>query len=258
VSRLVVTGGRFHRYSLDGQHVPSVTTLAGVLDKPGLMYGAAKETAIWAAAHVDDLAARGEDAWRRDAQRAFRDKWDESGRVGTQVHTIAERLVWGDEVPDEDDDGLPWPDDVRRMGEQVAKFMDKWDVDPLLVESPVFHEDLAYAGRLDLVAHLRDGHRWLIDYKTGASGVYPEVALQLAGYANCTHFQRDDEDVAMPTVQRFGALWVRPDAWELQPITVTEGTWRVFNACRFIYENWARLKAEDVVGAALPPPQVAS
>jgi hypothetical protein len=254
VSRLVVTGGKFHRYSLDGQAVPSVTTVAGVLNKPALVRWAAREAAAWATAHASELVQMGEESWRQMVATASDRVRDASMLAGTQVHTIAEALVWGEPVPDEDADGLPWSDDVRRMGEQLARFMDAHDVDPVLVEAPVFNDEQRYAGRLDLVADLRDGDRWLIDYKTGASGIWPETALQLAGYANCTHVQVGDEDQAFPEVARHGALWVRPDAWELVPLVVTDDTRRVFAACQFILQTWTRQSREDVVGAALPVP----
>jgi len=60
-SRVTFTGGRFHRYSLDGDWVPSVTSVTGkVGDKGGLVGGAAKEVAAWAAIHVDELPQLGE------------------------------------------------------------------------------------------------------------------------------------------------------------------------------------------------------
>ena len=61
-SRVTFTGGRFHRYSLDGDWVPSVTSVTGkVGDKGGLVGGAAKEVAAWAAIHVDELPVGGPD-----------------------------------------------------------------------------------------------------------------------------------------------------------------------------------------------------
>lgn len=260
-SRLVVTPyGSGSVYSLDGKRVPGVTTVLGVLAKDGLKYAAANETAAWCLTHAGDIEAMGAQAWTKTASRVFQEAWNASAVRGTQVHAIAERLVWGEPVPDEDPDGLPWPDDVRRMGEQVARFMDAWDVDPILVERPVFHEGprLPFAGRPDLVADLRDRARWCIDYKTGA-GVYPETALQVGAYGQATHVQvagADGElrDDPFPKVDRYGVLHVRPDAWTLHPLKVNTDTWTTFRHLQAAYP-WTKQKPDTVVGAALPIPK---
>jgi len=258
-SRLVVTPyGSGSVYSLDGKRVPGVTTVLGVLAKDGLKYAAANETAAWALTHRDDIEAMGDTAWLKTASRVFQEVWNASATRGSQVHAIAERLVWGEPVPDEDPDGLPWPDDVRRMGEQVARFMDTWDVDPILVERPVFHEGHGWAGRPDLVADLKDRARWLIDYKSG-TGVYPETALQVGAYGQATHVQvpgpdgelRDDP---FPKVDRYGVLHVRPDTWTLHPLKVDRSTYATFRHLQQAYP-WTRVKADTIVGAALPTPK---
>jgi hypothetical protein len=260
-SRLVASTGRFHTYSLDGKRVPGVTTITGALDKGGLANAAAREVAVWAAVHADEVATMGPQEWIQVASGAARRVWDISRDQGTALHTIAQRLVWGEPVPDEDEDGLPWPEDVARMGEQVARFMDAWEVDPILVEAPVFHETHRWAGTLDLVADLKDGNRWLIDYKTSASGIWHETALQVCAYGNATHVQigergpgRPAVDQLMTPVDRYGALWVRPDMWQLVPLNVKRDTYQVFRALQRV-QAWAAQKRELVVGAALPTPQ---
>jgi len=257
-SRLVVQPyGSGSVYSLDGKRVPGVTTVLGVLAKDGLKYAAANETAAWALTHRDDIEAMGDQVWLKTASRAFQEVWDQSAKAGTQVHTIAERLVWGEPVPDEDADGLPWPDDIRRMGEQAARFMDTWDVDPILVERPVFHDTHLWAGRPDLVADLRDGYRWCLDWKTGKA-IYPETALQVGAYGQATHVQvvgADGElrDDPFPKVDRYGVLHIRPDSWALHPLKVNRDTYATFrNLQRAL--PWTRLKADTIVGAALPAP----
>lgn len=249
MSRLVVGTGRFHTYSLDGERVPSVTGIIGkAVGKPGLVKWAARTAAEWAAAHIDDLAVLGEGSWAREAAAASDRVRDASAQAGKDVHLIAERLVYGRPVPDEG-----YTDDVRRMGEQVARFMDTHDVAPVLVEAPVFHEEDRWAGTLDLVADLGNGERWIIDYKTGQSGVWAETALQVAAYRHATHVQLGDRDLLMPGVARAAALWVRPDAWELLPLKAGRDTYAVFQHCQVV-AAWASQKREDNVGAALPVP----
>jgi len=258
VSRLVGPSGRWHEYSLDGERVLSVT---GVLNKAtakgGLAPAAAKLTASWCATHAAELgAAMTEAEWISQAKGAYQREWDRSRDDGVRVHSIAQALVYGEPVETSDPDtGELYSDDVVRMGEQVARFMDAWGVSPdtALVEVGVFHEQLRYAGQLDLLATLRDGQRWLIDYKTGASGIWPEHALQLTAYSRCTHVRVDDVDLPMPPVDRCAALAVRPDDWALVPVKSDDAQWRAFVSAIDV-ARWAQQRREDVIGGALPAP----
>jgi hypothetical protein len=257
-SRLIGPSGRWHEYSLDGERVLSVT---GVINKStskgGLAPAAAKETALWCATHASELrAAMSEAEWIEQAKGAHRRAWDRSRDDGTQVHSIAQRLIYGEPVETSDPTtGELYSDDVVRMGAQVARFMDVWGVSPdtSLVEQAAFHETLRYAGTFDLCGTLRDGQRWLIDYKTGASGVWPETALQLTAYSRCTHVRIGDRDMLMPPVDRCAALSVRPDRWELVPVKSDEVTWQAFVHAIDV-ARWAQLRRQDVIGAALPVP----
>lgn len=252
-SRLVYSAGR-HTYSLDGQRVPSVTGVIGKASgKPALVNWAARLAAEWAADHVDDLPTLGTASWVREATGASNRARDAAAASGTLLHTLAERLLYGDPLPDEDADGLPFPDQVLRTAEQIARFLDAWQVTPIAHEAAVFHEGDRWAGRLDLVADLADGDRWLLDWKTGTSGVWPETALQLAAYRNATHIQMGDRDMVMPPVQHAAAVWVRPDGWELIPVRATPDMFEVFRHMLPI-AAWASQRREDSVAAPLPVP----
>lgn len=255
-SRLVFQE-RYHRYSIDGQWVPSVTSVTGkVGDKGGLIGGAVKETAAWAAIHLDELPQLGEQEWRKVATGAYRRAWNESRDRGTLLHRLAEPMVYGQPLPTEDDQGLPWPDDVFASAQQLARFMDVWQVDPLANEAAVFHEVDRWAGRLDLIAGMADGARWLLDYKTGQSGIWPETSLQLAAYAHATHIVHQGEDKPMPTVDRAAAVWVRPDQWQLIPVAIGDPVYEVFRHAIQV-AAWAKLDRDQSVGAPMPEPEVA-
>lgn len=258
MSRLVVGTGRWHTYSLDGQRVPSVTTIIGkATAKQALVGWAAREAAAWALAHRDEVEQLGEAAWLKQAAAASDAVRDASMVAGTAVHSIAERLIFGEPVETTDPDtGEPYPDDVVRMGEQVARFLDAWDVTPdtALVEAPIFHEGEQYAGKFDLCAILRGGDRWLIDYKSGASGIWPETALQLTAYARATHVVIGERDMLMPPVDRCAALWVRPDGWQLVPVASGDEVWSTFRHMIPV-AAFAGRRRDDVIGGALPVPE---
>lgn len=252
-SRLVFTD-QGHRYSLDGERVMSVTTVTGkALAAPGLVAAAAREAATWAAAHVEDLAVLGPESWTREAATAHTRAWAKSRDDGTALHDLAERLLYGDPLPAEGPDGTPYPDDLLRSAEQAARFLDTWEVDPLAHEALVFHGEDRWAGRLDLVADLRGGGRWLLDWKTGRTGIWPEVSLQLAAYAHATHLVHGDRDVAMTHVDHAAAVWVRPDTWELVPVRHDDQVYEVFRHCQAV-AAWASLRREDSVAAPMAVP----
>lgn len=256
-SRLVVTGGRWHRYSLDGVRVPSVTGIIGkAVAKPALVNWAAKSTAQWAAAHAAEIDQLGELRWVTEAKAAPDRERDASALSGSRVHAIAQQLIYGEPVETRDEKtGEPFSDDVVRMGAQVAHFMDAWQVSPddALVELPVFNDEHKYAGTFDLCATLRGGDSWMIDYKTGQSGIWNESALQLTAYSRATHVQIGDRDLLMRPVQRCAALWVRPDFWELTPVKSDDAAWHAFTHAIEV-AAWLSQSRDDVVGGALPIP----
>lgn len=238
-SRLVYQDRR-HRYSLDNAYVPSVTTITGVLDKPGLVWAAAKETATWAANHATEVDVLGADAWVQTATRAHREVWDAKRDRGTDLHTHAEQLVRTG-YTDAPEAQVP-------LVESAADFLDTWDVVPQHSEALVFSADRRYAGRLDLLATLADGQRWLLDFKTGA-GVYPEMALQQAAYRFASHLVVDGTDRPMPEVDAVGIVHVQPDGWSLVPLKAGPEEFATFLACRVLWTF--RQQPDDVV--VLPP-----
>lgn len=253
-SRLVFRESN-HTYTLDQYRIPGVTTAIGKAhDKPGLVGAAAKATAEWCAANVDTLADLGPEVWAKAATASYRDAWAASGRRGTLLHDAARQLIAGDPLTPVDAEGMAWPDDVIRTAEQLARFMDEWDVDPVLTERPVFHEVDGWAGTIDLVADM-DGDRWLLDYKTGRTGIYPKDALQLAAYRHATHVQAVDEttgelvDRPMPKVRKAACVWVRPDFYEVVPVRSDDALYRVFLSMLPV-ASWMGWKPTETVGRA--------
>ena len=260
-SRLVFSA-RSHLYSLDGGKVPGVTgIISRATDKPALVYAAAREAAWWCADNVALLdSGMATEAWVKTAANHPRSVWNGKAQRGTLLHDAARQLVGGEPLTPETD-GEPWPDDVRQSAEQLARFMDEWDVEPLYTERPVFHEGDRWAGTVDLVARLRGGRRWLLDYKTGETGIYPKDAMQLAAYRNATHMQVDHEgelrDIPMPVIQEAACVWVRPDCYELRPVRSDGPMYDVFRSMVPV-ADWVTWDRDETVGPPLPVPAVAS
>src|SRR4051812_45198678 len=91
--------GRGHSYLLDGLKVPGVTTLPGKgFPKPGLIDWAAGEVAAHAVDHWDELAALPISERLRRLEKAHNKVRDAAAVRGTRVHTLAHRLVLGEQV----------------------------------------------------------------------------------------------------------------------------------------------------------------
>lgn len=254
-SRLVFTD-RWHRYSLDGERVPSVTNLVRVIDAPALDRWKVRQAAQWASTHLGDLETMGEPEWIKAACNAAQTAMNEGAKRGRQVHLLAESLILGEPLPEADENGEPITDEVSAISEQLVRFFDAWGVVPLAREAFVFHETDKWAGRLDLIADLGDGRRWLLDYKT-STGVYPETSLQLCAYRHATHLVWQDRDIAMPKVDACGVVWLRPDQWELVPVRADADTYDVFRSLRAPW-RWTKWPDDESVWPPLPAPEVAS
>ena len=244
-SQLVVTewkDGR-HVYSLRGERVPGVTTCTGVLNKRALYGWYAEQAATWAANNPDQLAALGHQDFIAMAKAAPERARDAAGKGGRDLHSHAEKLASTGEAPDVPEADLP-------MVVQAADFLDAMGAQTIASERAVYHEAFMYAGRLDLIAEIR-GAIWLLDFKTGQSGVWPEMALQQSAYRFATHMQGADpsaDDEEMPPISHVGIVWIRPEGWQLIPVRADRDTWQAFLATIPLYRFLGQ-RREATVGA---------
>lgn len=200
-----INTGWGHRYTIDGEPAPGVTTLLGKgMPKPALIAWAGNTVAAYVAdadpEELERLRALGRDNMYDFLKKAPNRDRDRGAARGTDVHTYAERLVRGEPVEP--------PDDIAGYVEAAVAFMNDWRPAPVLVEALVASRQYRYCGTLDLVADLPDGRRAILDYKTGKplrrptdKGVYPEAALQLAAYRWCdTYVDADGNELPMSEV----------------------------------------------------------
>ena len=201
---------RGHSYRLNGEPVPSVTTnLKDGFPSPALITWAARETAAAAVDRWDELAALSMSSRLRELEKAAWSRRDAAALRGTEIHALGERLVAGEavEIPE------------AHVGpvNAYARFLDRFDVQPILVERPVANVTHWWAGAFDLRADLR-GVNWLLDIKTG-KGVYDSHALQLAAYAHAEVYLDDAGEVrAWTEPERCGAIHLTADSAELIPV----------------------------------------
>jgi hypothetical protein len=237
-----------HRYSWNGGPLcPSVTTILGIKDKPGLVGWAKRETAASAVRNLDVLARMVQNGGSQAAvdwlKRIPDYQRDASADLGTQVHAAAESIGRGQTVS---------------VGGEVRPFVESYQRDFVEVFKPRFlaiepmvcslrHE---YGGTADAFVEI-DGEIWLLDYKTGA-GVYADTALQLAGLARAQFIglPGDPTQYPVPVATRFGVLHIRPDGARLLPVAVDRATAAAFLDARRLFA-WDQGPAKTVIGAAI-------
>lgn len=207
-----------HRYYLTPpgggkpEQIPSVTQLLNILGKPALVRWAARVAADYAINEWDTLAALPLSE-RHSAIVGSADAVRNRAAVkGTEIHALAEQLLHGQPV-----DAAP---DVLPKVQAVARFLEGSGLHVVASERRVYSDaddDLglcAYAGTFDVLAkHPRYGVL-LVDWKTG-SGPWPEMALQLAAYAQAERIVDGDEDITMPRVDHAAVAMVTPDSVDL-------------------------------------------
>lgn len=236
-----------HRYELDGERVPNPSTACDrVLAKPGLVPWAAKLGAEWALSHADGFSIMGREAWLREAGLVPNATRNRKGDRGTELHAYAVNLALGEPVEPVHPDGSPWDADMLAMVRHAADFQDRFELTPIIHETIVYNELHRWAGRLDIVAELNDGKRWLLDYTT-SSGVYPGKVLQVAAYRHATHVVAGDDDMAMPEVDATGVVRLHPGGWELVPTRSDLTVYGYFLHVLALY-GWARWRRDETLG----------
>lgn len=212
---------RSHRYKLDGQWVPGVTTLIKKgLPSPALIYWAAKTVAEWVAdndAALEQMRHMGRAPLVAALKEVPWEKRDQAAVRGTDVHALAEQVVNGDPVD--------IPEHLIGYVQGYVDWLDKTDLKPHSTERPVGSRMWRYAGTYDLIAELW-GETWLLDVKT-ASGVYGNNALQLAAYAGAEFYvDADGVERPMPKIDRLGVLHVQDGETTLYPIVDRDNAWK--------------------------------
>jgi hypothetical protein len=193
-----------HGYLLDGERIDGVTKVLNALPK-ALTQWSSDCAANYAVEHWDEL---GEESLTKRLDKirfAHRDTVGQAALRGTTIHKYGEDLVAGKPVEDPEYLG---------PAQAYARFLDKWGIEPIAVETPVCNTTYRYAGRPDLWATIgaRDNATALVDLKTGKA-VYEAVVLQVAAYRYADLWQPNgpDSETATPEVDLTYVVHIQPD-----------------------------------------------
>jgi hypothetical protein len=243
-----INHGKGHRYvDANGSKVPGVTTiLSDGVPKPALINWAANVTAEYAIDHWDTLAELTPSARLKELQKArFADR-DGAARRGTQVHALGDKLIRHEEVE--------VPEELAGHVESYVRLLDRFQVEPLLTEFVVVSHQYGWAGTCDLIAYFPSlKQTLLVDLKTSRSGVYGEVAWQLAGYRYASHYlDADGTEQPMLEVDGCAAIHIRADGADLIPMTVGPQQLKEFRYIQQVARACSH--SRDYVGEAILPP----
>ena len=146
----------------DGTTVPGVTTVTGIINKPGLVKWANNLglQGIDSSAYVDEAAKVGTLAHEMIQEYLNGPKWDREAYTAAQVD-LAENAV------------ISFYEWERRTG---AKLKTEF------IEKQLVSEDLKYGGTVDWYGEI-GGEMWLVDFKT-CKDLFPEHSFQVAAYWN--------------------------------------------------------------------------
>jgi hypothetical protein len=247
VSTVKKGGSRFYVHPTSRLQVPGVTSVVGMLPKDFLKFWAAKMTAE---AAVDNIGAVVQMAVNGDRdgavdylKRAHMRSVGKSADIGTDVHDLVERISRGETVARVHPDLQVF---VDHFNEYMADFQPEY----LHLEETVWSEKYGYAGSFDAIAKIH-GETIIIDNKTTKSGVHGEVAIQMAAYANADYIiDADGEQKPIPKLDGAAVLHLRPEGWQLVPVSITDEVFEVFLSLMKVHK-WDKDLSKGVLGRPL-------
>jgi hypothetical protein len=160
-------------FQVNGKRVPSVSSIAGQLDKPGLVF--------WA----HGLGLKG--------VQSIRDHRDKDQRAGVLAHEILLGWLKGDgkspmgELYENLDISEYTPEEIetsKPILERAADLVDA-EISPVktsFIEESFVSEEYLFGGRIDWYGMINgDGPMALVDFKT-SKGIYPDNIIQISAY----------------------------------------------------------------------------
>jgi hypothetical protein len=249
VAQIGLARNEKHEYFLDGKGpITSVTTILKIVDKSGPLVGWAKRiTAEAAVRHAAELPtwveSFGEDGAVGMLTKAATVIRDKAANAGSEIHQFAEAITRGQDVV--------VPEELAPYVAAYRKWVADFEPEFLAAEEMVYSHH-GYAGTFDAIVRIA-GEVWCVDYKTSRQ-CYPETSLQLAAYAFADHIGRpgDPTRYAIPKVDQFGVVHIRPEGAQLIPYDVTSETFDTFLEAKRLHD-WHTGPAKAVMGQAIGP-----
>lgn len=241
--------GRGHSYyGPDGDKLDGVTTvLRDGVPKPAFVEAAARKVAEWVGDFYDDLVNLTPSKRTKAALDYYKEHRFDAATRGQIIHEHAAELLVDAEVE-------VHPDDVPIVA-TFLRFADEWNLDPIAVEAMVVSERWHYMGTLDCLARVgaHGNVVALLDWKTGATGVWPEAAMQLAAYRNADFYvDVEGKEIPMPKVDLVACVWLQDDRYDVVPVDAGPRTFGAFLNAQEVAHFTRRARSELVLDAIRP------
>jgi hypothetical protein len=201
-----------------------VTSILGIIDKSGpLMWWAAKCASQFIAKEVRRvLAEHGKKSITPDSldeicKRAiseYRSVKDDAADIGTQVHKLIEEYCYSllkkvpFRIPDKSDDEWLDPRVINAFG-LFLQWAEEVELEPVQMETFLFHPLHEYAGTGDLLARGKFNKKWkkkrlyYLDIKT-CKAIYETAEMQIASYVEAYRSMPDGKKVEGEGIIRVG------------------------------------------------------
>lgn len=237
---------RRHRLTLDGIDIPSVTGILGALPKDALKFWAAKTVATWATDHKDAWKDLPRDAAIDLLKREPMRFTGARARVGTVVHGAINAHALGYDPPED------LTDEEYGYFNGALKYLTDQKVEVLRTETTVYSRKHLYGGTFDLLQRRDKNPLEIADFKT-SKAVYPDVALQLVGYARADFIgnAENGQEEELPQVDRGVIIRLAADgSYEAVPVALTDEVFDVFLAVQSVHA-WGKGLSNRVLEPAL-------
>ena len=227
----------------------SVTTVVKALPAPGLVHWAANSVAEYAVSHMQDWADLPAMEAAKKLARSPYDQRDQAGLRGTELHTIMERRMGGEDFALEAS--------VDPTLAAAMAFVEEAKPEPEMVETSVFNEKHGYAGTFDFVGRLKaypQLGRCMADWKQ-SKGIYRDMGAQQEAYNHADYWvDDDDQEHEWQPVDTLLLVHFTPAGYAIRPVPKGPGYFRAFLAALEVrrWEKWT-----PDIEEALAPPQPA-
>lgn len=248
---------RWYRNNKTKTEVPGVSSIVDMMPKGALTPWAARLAAEWAIGNIDEVTEmldNDEPKKAIDKIKGASSRYaDSAAREGTMVHHYTEaiaRAVMTGEKPRAE----RMPEGMTPYLKNYVRFLREFEVEPVMLETVVWNEEIGYAGRLDMacILHAISEDLCIVDTKSGASGVWESVSLQQTAYVYAESHWDEEQDILkpMPDVAGAYALWLRPEGFALIPVDTTSAEVEQLKRLRGSLE-WKRTRAKKVIRPAI-------
>lgn len=232
-----------HRYRLDGQWVPGVTTILGVLNKPALPKWAAGAVAEYVADNrdaIEHLYGMGRGSMVQALKEVPWTQRDKAADRGTTFHDYAERIMLGEDV-EVSEEQVP-------LVEAAIDFMKTWRIRPVLTEACVGSRKHAYAGKLDLIAHFVRPDTGIpglgiFDWKS-SKRIYATTSMQNAAYAGAEFHGEKGDESPLPDVEASFGVHIRADGYDVMPLAFGPAVFDEFVTIRTTFDVNKRMEGD--------------